>query len=124
MLVTVFTPKNKAFDNLKAKSVYLPSINGDMQILDNHIPVIASLRPGKVVIEKISNEKISVEVDYGYVQFDNNEMTLVIVDTKLSEEQLKELGQKAISQKDREIRKEQSITEEEFSEREKSEGHR
>lgn len=92
-----------------------------MQVLDNHIPVIVSFRPGKIILEKHDGEKEVIEVDEGYAQFADNKMTIVVVDTHLTEEQLKHIEARAAARRNKEIREEEEISEEEFLNMEKSE---
>jgi F-type H+-transporting ATPase subunit epsilon len=120
MLVTVYSPKNKLFDRAKVTAVSLPGEAGDMQILNNHIPVIATLRPGLIVLENKKGEKENIHVEKGYIQFADNKMTIVVVDTKLSDEELQAIEDRAISMKDSSVRGD-DISEEEFFEMEESE---
>jgi F-type H+-transporting ATPase subunit epsilon len=121
MYVTVHTAKNKTVDKLDAKSVYLPGANGDMQILENHIPVLAALKTGNIIIERKSGGKINIALDTGFVQFSDNNMVILIEKTSLSPEELKEIESKAKQMKDTEIGlDEEDITETEFEHSEQS----
>src|SRR5688572_23332029 len=95
MLATVYTAKNKLFDKVQVKSVYVPSISGDMQILNNHIPVIVALRPGTIVLEKDAGGKIDIKVDAGYIQFADNELVAVIEKMTLTEAEIDVLERQA-----------------------------
>jgi F0F1-type ATP synthase epsilon subunit len=121
MLATVYTAKNKLFDKVQVKSVYVPSISGDMQILNNHIPVIVALRPGTIVLEKVSGDKINVKVDTGYIQFAENELVAVIEKMTLTQEEIDDLERQAEEMRGVEIRKEGNISEDEFEDRVESE---
>jgi F-type H+-transporting ATPase subunit epsilon len=123
MVVTVYTAKSKLFDKVQAKSVYVPSISGDMQILNNHIPVIVALRPGMIILEKESGDKIKIKADSGYIQFANNELVAVIEKLSLTETELEELERQAENMRGVEIKHEDDITEEEFAKRVESENH-
>lgn len=121
MFVTIYSPKNKLFDNVKAKSVYLPGADGDLQVLDNHIPILVTLREGTIVVEEVNGSKQSIEVDNGYAQFSENKMNIVVVDTKLNTEELEAIEQKAVDSKDASVRMDKDISETEFFEAEQSE---
>jgi F0F1-type ATP synthase epsilon subunit len=123
MVVTVYTAKSKLFDKVHAKSVYIPSVNGDMQVLDNHIPVIVALRPGNIVIEKQSGDKIKINVNNGYIQFSKNELVAVIEKMSLTPEELTELENQAEAMRDTTIRKEAPVTETEFRGMKESQEH-
>ena len=47
----IISPEKIIFSN-NAKMVTLPSYEGDMSILKNHISIIAYLRPGKINVQK------------------------------------------------------------------------
>lgn len=121
MKVTVYTAKNKLFDKIEAKSVYLPSISGDLQILNNHIPLIAALRSGTIIIEKNSGDKIKIKVDAGYIQFADNELIAVIQKLNLTEAELDQLEQQAERMRGVQIKQEEIISEDEFKRRVESE---
>jgi len=123
MLVTIYTPKTKLFSDLSAVSVYLPGTKGDMQILNNHIPVITTLKEGNIVVLLENKEKISVAVDRGYVQFAENQMTILIEKTTISNREIKEIEKKARAMKGEEIRDDIDITEDEFEHMEDNKHH-
>jgi F-type H+-transporting ATPase subunit epsilon len=118
MKTTLYTANRKITDNLETVSLYLPGEQGDFQILDNHIPVISSLTKGNVIIKTASGKVISVQANYGYVQFAHNEAKVVIQDTTLTEKELVALQKKAETMSTTEIRKDEAITEDEFFHRE------
>ena len=120
MLVTVYTPNIKLFDKIEASSIYLPSANGDMEILENHIPVLATLREGKVKINTKSSEKIEIPVTLGYVQYSENNVTIVVQQTSISNEEIESIQAKAQNLKDKSYKKD-DITEKEFEDFEDSE---
>ncbi len=121
MLVTIYTAKSKLFDKVQSKSVYLPSTSGDMQILDNHIPVIVVLKAGEVILEKSDGDKIKIRIDAGYVQFSNNELIAVIEKMSLTESERNILEKQAEEMRYTEVKHEDSVSESEFEDRNKSE---
>ena len=72
------------------RMVTLPSYEGDMSILKNHISIITFLRPGLIEIEK--NEKFYVED--GTVEFSDN--NLLILSTTV--QRLKDLKTERVNQ--------------------------
>ena len=50
MELNVITPTNKIFDG-KVVSVSLPGQAGTFQVLNNHTPIISSLKTGEIIVE-------------------------------------------------------------------------
>ena len=63
----------------KVNSVTIPSFEGEMTILPDHIPLITFLRPGILRIESSKESKYFVEE--GTVEFSNN--TLIILSSTI-----------------------------------------
>tara|TARA_B100000029_G_scaffold129636_1_gene123141 strand:- start:225 stop:626 length:402 start_codon:yes stop_codon:yes gene_type:complete len=62
----------------KAEMVTLPSFEGDMSILKNHISLITFLRPGIVKVKKNDNdENDEFFVQDGTVEFNNDNLTVL-----------------------------------------------
>ena len=73
-IVEIITPDSSILKS-DASEVVIPSYEGDMGILKDHIPLITFLRPGLI---KILNEsEIKYFVEEGTVEFSNN--TLLIL---------------------------------------------
>ena len=59
------------------ESVTLPSYEGNMSILKDHITIITFLRPGIVKIEKNSNDKEEFFIQDGTIEFFNNNLSIL-----------------------------------------------
>ena len=59
----------------EAKEVTIPSFEGEMGILSNHIPLITFLRPGIISIKTKDGKKFYVEE--GTVEFSNNNLLIL-----------------------------------------------
>ena len=59
----------------KVKSVTIPSFEGEMTILPDHIPLITFLRPGFINIKNQDEKKYFVEE--GTVEFSNNNLLIL-----------------------------------------------
>ena len=57
----------------KVKSVTIPSFEGEMTILSEHIPLITFLRPGVVTVS--GSKEIKYFLEEGTVEFSNNNLT-------------------------------------------------
>ena len=110
----IISPEKIIFSD-SAKMAKIPSYEGDMSILKNHISIITFLRPGLVKIEKKDNNFEEFFVQDGTIDFFNNTLILlsasVINLKKLSKEFLdnltkeaeKELANENITDQDRYI---------------------
>ena len=81
----------------ETNEVIIPSFEGQMGILKNHIPLITFLRPGIITIKAESEKKYYVEE--GTVEFSNNNL-LILTSTardiaNLDKSKINELLQKA-----------------------------
>ena len=72
--VEIISPE-KSILNTEASEVILPSYEGEMGILRDHIPLITFLRPGLIKI-KNENEKIFF-IEEGIVEFKNNNLLIL-----------------------------------------------
>ena len=81
----------------ETKEVIIPSFEGQMGILNNHIPLITFLRPGIITIKAAGEKKYYVEE--GTVEFSNNNLLILTSTAKdvadLDKSQINDLIQKA-----------------------------
>jgi F-type H+-transporting ATPase subunit epsilon/F-type H+-transporting ATPase subunit delta len=81
----------------ETNEVIIPSFEGQMGILNNHIPLITFLRPGIITI-KVEGEK-KYFVDDGTVEFSNNNLLILTSTARdiahLDKSKINELLQKA-----------------------------
>tara|TARA_B100001248_G_C27111802_1_gene331692 strand:+ start:220 stop:609 length:390 start_codon:yes stop_codon:yes gene_type:complete len=72
--IEIISPE-KSILNTEASEVILPSYEGEMGILRDHIPLITFLRPGLIKV-KNENEKIFF-IEEGIVEFKNNNLLIL-----------------------------------------------
>ena len=77
----IIAPDQKIFSS-EVKEVIIPSFEGQMTILKEHIPLITFLRPGFIEIEKNSNENIKFFIEEGTVEFLDNKMLVLTTSAK------------------------------------------
>ena len=75
--IEIVTPEKVIFSDDKVLEVILPSYEGEMGILKDHIPIISFLRPGIVKILKSSENVNSFFVQDGIIEFYNNNLTIL-----------------------------------------------
>ena len=76
----IIAPDEKIFSS-NVKEVLIPSFEGQMTILKDHIPIITFLRPGFVEI-KNHNESLKFFIEEGTVEFLNNKMLILTTSAK------------------------------------------
>jgi len=79
--------------------VTLPSYEGDMSILKNHVSIITFLRPGKIKVKKNDENIDEFFVEDGIVEYFNDSLVILSV----SALNVKDLSQKDISDHERYI---------------------
>jgi F-type H+-transporting ATPase subunit epsilon len=124
MKVTIFTPQKKVVDNINAESVLLPSTGGEIEILDDHIPVIVSLEKGFLKVNVAQKEVLDISCNYGYAEFSNNNIVVVIQNTDMTEEEVDSLQNQARDMSKKQVGYKEKITKEEFIRREESESRK
>ena len=79
-IVEIISPDESILKS-EATEVILPSYEGQMGILKDHIPLITFLRPGLIII-KINNEEKIFFVEEGIVEFVDNNLLILSSTTK------------------------------------------
>jgi len=59
------------------QSVQLPGTEGSFQILDNHAPVVSTLKKGNLVLVDTNNESKEIEVNGGVVEVNSNHIIVL-----------------------------------------------
>jgi F-type H+-transporting ATPase subunit epsilon len=92
MQVDIVTPEKVLFSEKDISMVTIPGIEGQMGILDDHLPVVTFLKPGVINIENKKNKYFFTTG--GVVDFKNNSLSILcqevydiedLSDTKISE---------------------------------------
>ena len=110
----IISPEKIIFAD-EAKMVTLPSYEGDMSILKNHISIITFLRPGLLKVEKNDSNIEEFFVEDGTVEYFNDSLIVLSASAKnvkdiskefidnLNDNTQKKLTEKNISDHDRYI---------------------
>ena len=72
----IISPEKIIFSD-NAIMATLPSYEGDMSILRNHISIITFLRPGKIIVEKNAGNHEEFFVQDGTVEFFNDNLVVL-----------------------------------------------
>ena len=112
--IEIISPEKIIFSD-SAKMIKIPSYEGDMSILKDHISIITFLRPGLVKVEKKDSDFEEFFVQDGTIEFFNNTLILLSASAinlknlskeflgNLNKEAEKELAKENITDQDRYI---------------------
>lgn len=83
----IVTPERIVYEDT-VDEVVVPTVEGEIAILPNHIPLISILQAGELRIKKGNEEKI-IAVSSGFVQVNKNEV-VILADTAEHAEEIDE----------------------------------
>ena len=93
--IEIISPEKVIFSDANVQEVTLPSYEGELGILKDHIPIISFLRPGIVKISKTTENVESFFVLDGITEFYSNNLTILsskVINIKnLTQETVKQL---------------------------------
>ena len=72
----VLTPQGSRFSG-DTLSIAVPGATGNFQMLYNHAPIISALDVGRVDIQKADKTTLTYAVSGGFVEMDDNQVTLL-----------------------------------------------
>jgi len=76
MKVEILTPEKSIFDG-EANLVSLPGTDGSLGIMNNHAPLITTLKEGTVKLTLESGSIEEIPVNGGTVEVQNNKVTIL-----------------------------------------------
>ena len=83
--VEIITPDRTMLKS-ESEEVTIPSFEGQMGILRDHIPFITFLRPGLIITKSSSAESNSFFIEDGIVEFFNNNLLILSANIKKRDE--------------------------------------
>lgn len=72
----ILTPEGSLFDG-DVEGVQVPGKSGDFLMLFNHAPIVSSLGVGRVIIKKPDNSVTVYAISGGFVEMNDNKMTML-----------------------------------------------
>ena len=78
--IEIVGPEKIIFSSEDMSEVILPSYEGEIGILKDHISIISFLKPGIIKIFKSSESAKSFFVQSGIIEFNNNNLTILSSD--------------------------------------------
>lgn len=76
MKVEIITPESTLFEG-EGTFVYLPGSDGSLGVLNNHAPLISSLKKGVVRVKDSAGKEHRFNVKGGTVEVFNNKVTIL-----------------------------------------------
>ena len=90
MIVEIISPE-AALLHTEATAIYVPGINGDFEMLNNHAPIVSLLKKGsikikgEVIIDELYQDKFKKEGDYtvleissGTIEMSKNKIIILV----------------------------------------------
>lgn len=98
MKLRIVTPEKTTYQAEDVSQLTLPTQQGEITILPNHIPLVSVLKAGEMIVKK-DNEEISMALSGGFVEIKENEI-VVLADTaeradEIDEEKAEEARKRA-----------------------------
>lgn len=77
MNLIILSPEKEIFAG-EVKSVIVPGSEGQFEMLQGHAAIVSSLQKGKVKVTRSNGEKVSFNVEGGFVECLRNEVSLLV----------------------------------------------
>ena len=122
--IKIVTPERTVYED-EVSQATLPTIDGEVTILPDHIPYITALKAGEIMLKK-GEEIIHLAISGGFIEFNNNILTMLAdtveraeeIDLKRAEEakqRAEELQKQRITIDDMEYAKTAALVEKELA---------
>lgn len=76
MHLEIITPEKKLFAG-EIKLVQVPGSKGSFEILNNHAPIISTLNPGKIKVQKADGQNEFFEIEGGVIEAKENNIIVL-----------------------------------------------
>ena len=76
MHLEIITPDKKVYSG-EVDSIKLPGADGSFGILNNHAPIIASLKKGTIRVTDVKKQVENFEINGGVVEVQNNKVIVL-----------------------------------------------
>ncbi|MCH8821046.1 ATP synthase F1 subunit epsilon [Patescibacteria group bacterium] len=80
-LLQLVTPEKKSFDDV-VDQVTIPTIEGNITVLPNHMSLVTSIKPGELIVKQGSKET-NIASGFGFAQITGQQVSIL---TDLAEE--------------------------------------
>ncbi len=108
----IATPERVVYSD-EVVSVTLPTIDGEITVLADHLPLVTVLKPGEMVIRK-GSEAIPYAIGGGFIEMDGHKLT-VLADTTEHISEIDEQRAEEARQRAEELKKTKAVDDVEFA---------
>ena len=77
MTLEIITPDKSLFRGNESSLVQMPGLGGLFEVLENHAPMIAALKEGKIKVVDQKNETLWFEIKGGIAEILNNKVLVL-----------------------------------------------
>lgn len=75
MKLTIVSPEKTIFAG-EAQAVTVPGSKGEFEVLDNHAPIISSMKEG--ILKFKAGQETRIEIQGGFIDVANNEVSICV----------------------------------------------
>lgn len=75
--LSVLTPDSEYF-NGPIKSIKVPGVNGQFQVLAKHAPIVSALSEGEVTVAEENGKKTKFYIKSGFIEVLNDKIALLV----------------------------------------------
>ena len=76
MKLEILTPEKTLFND-EVLSVQVPGKSGNFEMLNNHMPIVSSLKKGVVKITNMQQEERKIEINSGVIEMKQNKLIIL-----------------------------------------------
>jgi F-type H+-transporting ATPase subunit epsilon len=77
MNLSILTPGQMVFEG-EVIAVNTPGASGKIEILENHAPIVASLKEGVITVTTASKEKVEFKTSGGFLEVLSNNVSILL----------------------------------------------
>ncbi|WMX14545.1 MULTISPECIES: ATP synthase F1 subunit epsilon [unclassified Aureispira] len=77
MELIILTPGKTVFSGA-VKAINTPGTSGKLEILENHAPIVASLKEGKITVTTDTNEVLEYTTSGGFLEVLSNNVSILL----------------------------------------------
>ena len=113
MQIEIVTPEKIAYSE-EADQVTLPTADGEITVLPNHVPLVTKLLPGELIVKK-GGQYIVLASGGGFAEIDGKKVSVVTDLAQRPEEIDEKEAEAAVERAEQALKEKERFSEEEFA---------
>jgi F-type H+-transporting ATPase subunit epsilon len=77
MDLTILTPEKELFQGA-VKSIKVPGVSGQFEILENHAAILSALASGEIIVKDLKGKVANYKIKSGFVEVLRNDVALLV----------------------------------------------